>query len=73
MEQTELSGKYSLTYSRSWALFEEPLIVQALKNFPAFYGTEKFNTVFTKPCSDPYPEPYQSNQHHPILFLWDPF
>jgi hypothetical protein len=20
-----------------------------------------------------YPEPYQSNPHHPILYLWDPF
>jgi hypothetical protein len=37
-----------LTYPRSWALLEEPPIVQPLKNFPAFYGTRKFNTVFTR-------------------------
>jgi hypothetical protein len=28
-----------LTYLRSWALLEEPVIVQPLKNFPKFYGT----------------------------------
>jgi hypothetical protein len=32
-----------LTYSRSLALLEEPL-----KNFPAFYGTRRFNTLFTR-------------------------
>jgi hypothetical protein len=40
--------KAFVTYSRSWALFEEPLIVQPLKNFPEFYGTWRFNTVFTR-------------------------
>jgi hypothetical protein len=33
---------------RSWALLEEPPIVQLLKNFPAFYGTRRFNIVFTR-------------------------
>jgi hypothetical protein len=37
-----------LTYLRSWALLEEPPIVQPLKKFPAFYGTRRFNTVFTR-------------------------
>jgi hypothetical protein len=37
-----------LTYLRSWALLEEPLIGQPLKNFPARYGTLRFNTVFTR-------------------------
>jgi hypothetical protein len=36
------------TYLRSWALLEEPPIVQPLKNPPAFYGTRSFNTVFTR-------------------------
>jgi hypothetical protein len=36
-----------LTYSRSWALLEESPIVQPLKNFSAFYGIRRFNTVFT--------------------------
>jgi hypothetical protein len=37
-----------LTYSWNWAVLEEPPIVQPLKNFPAFYGTRRFNTVFTR-------------------------
>jgi hypothetical protein len=37
-----------LTYSRSSALLDEPPIVQPLKNFTAFYGTRRFNTVFTR-------------------------
>jgi hypothetical protein len=37
-----------LTYLRSWALLEELPIVQPLKNSPAFYGTRRFNTVFTR-------------------------
>jgi hypothetical protein len=43
------SDPYSLlTYSWISALLEEPPILQPLKNFPAFYGTRKFNTVFTR-------------------------
>jgi hypothetical protein len=37
-----------LTYLRSWALLEKPPIEQPLKNFPAFYGTWRFITVFTR-------------------------
>jgi hypothetical protein len=37
-----------LTHSRSLGLLEKPPIVQLLKNFPAFYGTRKFITVFTR-------------------------
>jgi hypothetical protein len=43
-----LSLTYLLTYPWSWALLEEPPIVQLLKNFPAFYGTRRFITVFTR-------------------------
>jgi hypothetical protein len=39
---------YLLTYLQSWALLEKPPIVQLLKNFPVFYGTRKFITVFTR-------------------------
>jgi hypothetical protein len=39
---------YSLTRSWSWALFEKPPNVRLLKNFPAFYGTRRFITVFTR-------------------------
>jgi hypothetical protein len=39
---------YLLTYLRSRALLEKPPIVQPLKNFPAFYGTRRFITVFTR-------------------------
>jgi hypothetical protein len=43
-----LTSSYLLTYLRSWALLEKPPIVQPLKNFPAFYGTGRFNTLFTR-------------------------
>jgi hypothetical protein len=39
---------YILTYLRSWALLEKLPILQPLKNFPKFYGTRRFNTVFTR-------------------------
>jgi hypothetical protein len=38
---------YILTSSRSWAFLEKPPVAQLLKNFPAFYGTRRFITVFT--------------------------
>jgi hypothetical protein len=39
---------FLLTHSRSWALLEKPPIVQLLKNFPAFYETRRFITLFTR-------------------------
>jgi hypothetical protein len=39
---------HSLTQSWSWALLEKPPVVQLLKNFPTFYGTRRFITVFTR-------------------------
>jgi hypothetical protein len=36
------------THLGSWAVLEEPTIVQPLKNFSASYGTRRFNTVFTR-------------------------
>jgi hypothetical protein len=39
---------YLLNYLRSWALLEELHNWRLLKNFPAFYGTRRFNTVFTR-------------------------
>jgi hypothetical protein len=39
---------HSLTHTQSWALPEKPSIVRPLKNFPAFYGTRRFNTVPTR-------------------------
>jgi hypothetical protein len=38
----------SLTHSWSWALLEKLSIMQLLKNFPAFYATWRFITVFTR-------------------------
>jgi hypothetical protein len=32
----------------SWALLEKPPVVQLLKDFPTFYGTWRFITVFTR-------------------------
>jgi hypothetical protein len=37
-----------LTYLLNWALLEKPPIVELPKNFPAFYGTRRFITVFTR-------------------------
>jgi hypothetical protein len=42
------SFTHSLTHSWSWALLEKRSIVQLLKNFPAFYGTWRFITVFIR-------------------------
>jgi hypothetical protein len=39
---------HSLTHTWSWALLEKLPLVQPLKNFPAFYGTRRFITVFTR-------------------------
>jgi hypothetical protein len=39
---------WSLTHSWSWALIEKLPIVQLLQNFPAFYGTRRLITVFTR-------------------------
>jgi hypothetical protein len=53
---------------RSWALLEEPPIVQPLKNFPAFYGTRRFNTVFIRALhwSLPWAISVQSTPFYPI-------
>jgi hypothetical protein len=32
----------------SWALLEKPSVMQLLKNFPTYYGTWRFITVFTR-------------------------
>jgi hypothetical protein len=37
-----------ITHPWSWALLEKLSIVQLLKNLPAFYGTRRFITVFTR-------------------------
>jgi hypothetical protein len=40
---------YVLTYSWSWALLEKlPIVQPLLKNFPTFYGTQRFITAFTR-------------------------
>jgi hypothetical protein len=58
-------------YSRSWALLEPPQIVQPLKNFPAFYGTRRFNTVFTRALhwSLSWAISIQSTPSHPSKIL----
>jgi hypothetical protein len=60
---------HSLTHSWSWALLQKLPIVQLLKNFPAFCGTRRFITMFTRALHGPCPEPDQSNPYHPILSL----
>jgi hypothetical protein len=58
----------SLTHSWSWALLENLSIVQLLKNFPAFYGTRRFITVFTRALhwSLFWARSIQSIPYHPI-------
>jgi hypothetical protein len=60
-----------LTYLRSWALLEEPQIVHSLKNFPAFYGTRRFNTVFTRALywSLSWAISMQSTPSHPMSLI----
>jgi hypothetical protein len=49
------------------ALREKSPVMQLLKNFPTFYESPKFITVFR--CSPLVPEPDQSSPYHPILSL----
>jgi hypothetical protein len=46
--QHVLVSIHPLTHSWSWALLEKSLIVQILKNYPAFYGTRRFITGSTR-------------------------
>jgi hypothetical protein len=52
----------------SWALLEKPPVVQLLKNFPIFYGTRRFITVFTRALrwSLSSPRSVQPIPPHPI-------
>jgi hypothetical protein len=63
-----LSYLYLLTYLRSWALLEELSIVQPLRHPPAFHGTRRFNTVFTRGLhwSLSWAISIQSTPSHPI-------
>jgi hypothetical protein len=63
---------YELTNFRELSPSSEATNCAATQEFP-FYGTERYITVFTRAFSDPYPEPYQSSLHQPILFLYDIF
>jgi hypothetical protein len=43
-----------------------------LNSFPAFYGTRRFITVFTRAFHLSLSEPDQPSPHHPILSLQGP-
>jgi hypothetical protein len=47
---TKTSYRNLSHYTHSWssALLERPPIVQPLKNFPGFYGIQRFITMFTR-------------------------
>jgi hypothetical protein len=64
----EASLTHSLIHSRSWALLEKLPIVQLLKNFPAFYWTRKFITVFKRALhwSLSWARSIESTPCHPI-------
>jgi hypothetical protein len=42
---------YSVKYLSPWSgvLLEKPTVAQPLKQFPAFQGTQRFNTTFARP------------------------
>jgi hypothetical protein len=42
------SGLMFWLTSRNWAFLEKPPVVQLLKDFPAFYGTRRFITMFIR-------------------------
>jgi hypothetical protein len=41
-------SQHSNSFLWSWALLEKLSVLQLLKNFPPFYGTRRFITVFTR-------------------------
>jgi hypothetical protein len=65
---------HSLTHSWSWALLEKPPIVQLPKNFPAFYRTRRFITVFTRALhwSLSWAISIQSIPSHPVSLVGCP-
>jgi hypothetical protein len=52
----------------SWILLKKPPVAQLLKNFPTFYGTRRFITVYTRVlyCSLSWAISIQSIPPHPI-------
>jgi hypothetical protein len=60
---------YLLTFLRSWALLEEPPIVQPSRTPQHFMEPEGSIQCSQEPSTGPYPEPYQSTPLHPILSL----
>jgi hypothetical protein len=63
-----INVNHSLTHSWSWALLKKLPIVLPLKNFPAFYGTRRFITAFTRALhwSLSWARLIQSLPSHPI-------
>jgi hypothetical protein len=50
----------------TWAQLERPQVVQPLGSVPAFYGSWRFITAFTRASTCPYPaRPIQSTPPHP--------
>jgi hypothetical protein len=63
-----MSPNNSFTHSWSWALRQKPPSLQPLKNFPVFYGTRRFITVFTRALhwSLSWATSLKSTPSHPI-------
>jgi hypothetical protein len=68
-QKTVMVCVHFLTHSWSWALLEKLPIVQLLKNFPAFYGTRRFITVFTRALHWSLSWA-RSIQFPSLLFIW---
>jgi hypothetical protein len=59
----------------SWALLEMLPVAQLLKNFPTFYGTQRFITMFTRALlhwSLSWARSIQSIPPHPISLRYNP-
>jgi hypothetical protein len=58
---------YCLLTTWSWGLLERSLVVGTLNSFPAFYGTQRSNTEFTRALhlSLSWARPLQSTSPHP--------
>jgi hypothetical protein len=51
----------------SRVLLKKPPVAQLLKDFPTFYETRRFITVFIRALH--YPEPDETSPYYSIIFL----
>jgi hypothetical protein len=67
------SGPLTNLTPLSWVLLDKPPVAQILKNFPTFYETQRFITVFTSARHRSLYWVRWIRPYHPNLSLYDPF